>query len=65
MKHYEVYRSANNGTYRLLKRTESTQAVNTSLKQGSTYNYKVRAYNLVDSVKVYTDFSQEISVTIE
>lgn len=65
MKYYEVYRSANNGTYRLLKRTEPTQAVNTSLKQGSTYNYKVRAYNLVDSVKVYTDFSQEISVIIE
>ena len=57
MKYYDVYRATSmNGKYTLLKRTSDTTAQN-SVKVGKTYYYKVRAYNLVDDEKVYTNYS--------
>ena len=64
MKYYEVYRSDASGTYRLLKRTSATSATNT-VKVGKTYTYKVRAYNIVNNVKVYTAFTPEVSYVAE
>ncbi|MDR3645309.1 MAG: fibronectin type III domain-containing protein, partial [Clostridia bacterium] len=55
---YEVYRSTSaSGTYSLIKTTTSTSLVNTGLTKGKTYYYKVRAYRMVGSTKVYGAFS--------
>lgn len=55
---YELYRSTSlTGTYTLLKAQTLLTYTNTALKTGTTYYYKVRAYRLVGTVKVYGDFS--------
>ena len=61
MKYYDVYRATSvNGKYTLLKRTTATTTTNT-VKAGKTYYYKVRAYNVVDGVKVYTNYSEVLT----
>ena len=65
MKYYDVYRATNGGTYRLMKRTASNTVTSTGLKAGKTYSYKVRGCYLVNSEKVYTDFSNEVSYTVQ
>ena len=65
MKYYEVYRAKDGGAYRQVKRTTNTSVTSTSLKAGSTYTYKVRAFNLSNDTKVYTDFSNEVSYTVQ
>ena len=61
MKYYDVYRATSmDGKYTLLKRTAATSLTNT-IKAGKTYYYKVRAYNLVDGVKVYTNYSEVLT----
>ena len=37
----------------------------TKLKAGKTYSYKVRGCYLVNGEKVYTDFSNEVSYTVQ
>ena len=65
MKYYDVYRATSaDGKYTLLKRTSDTSAQNT-VKVGKTYYYKVRAYNLVDNVKVYTNYSDVVAYTAQ
>ena len=64
MPYYEIYRSKDNGTYRMVKKTNTTSMTNSSLKSGSTYSYKIRAYKLVNNEKVYSEFS-EVSITIQ
>ena len=55
---YEVYRSASqNGTYSLLASTTSTGYLNSGLTTGVTYYYKVRAYHMSGSTKVYGEYS--------
>lgn len=61
MKYYDVYRATSvDGKYTLLKRTTATTTTNT-VKAGKTYYYKVRAYNVVDGVKVYTNYSEVLT----
>ena len=54
MTHYCIYRSANGGAYHHLKTTSSNTITNTSVKAGSTYQYKLRAYAIVNGMKVYS-----------
>ncbi len=55
---YELYRATSStGTYALLTTTSYTYYTNTSVNTGAAYYYKVRAYRLVGSTKVYGAFS--------
>jgi uncharacterized repeat protein (TIGR02543 family) len=55
---YEIYRSTSAaGTYTLVTTLTAISYTNTSLVTGTTYYYKVRAYRLVGTTKVYADFS--------
>ncbi len=59
---YELWRStASNGTYSLVKATTSLYYTNTRLATGRYYFYKVRAYRVVGSKKVYSAFSGAVS----
>lgn len=61
---YEVYRATTKtGSYLLLTTTSYTYYANSSLKTGSAYYYKIRAYRLVGSTKVYSPFTAIISAT--
>lgn len=44
-KTYKIYRSANGGSYKLLKTVYSTDYVDLNVKAGTTYRYVVKAYN--------------------
>lgn len=55
---YEIFRSASaSGTFALLAETTALSYVNTGVSIGTTYYYRVRAYRLVGSVKVYGAYS--------
>ena len=59
---YEVYRATSStGSYALLTTTSYLYYTNTSVNTGTTYYYKVRAYRLVGSTKVYGAFSSIVS----
>ncbi|MBL4931964.1 M4 family metallopeptidase [Clostridium paridis] len=59
---YEIYRSSSSvGTYSYLTSTTALSYNNTGLLTNSTYYYKVRAYKLVGTAKVYSDFSTVVS----
>lgn len=61
---YEIYRSIGTSTYYTLLRTQTTLSyVNTGLYTNYRYNYKIRAYKLVGTVKVYGAFSSIVSAT--
>lgn len=64
---YELYRSkSENGTYTKVKTIEQPTTLsytNGGLKTGTKYFYKVRAYKVVDSKKVYGTFSSVASAT--
>ncbi|MGJ7911092.1 fibronectin type III domain-containing protein, partial [Neobacillus sp. LXY-1] len=58
---YEVYRAGlSNGTYSLVKTTTSLSFVNTGLIKGNTYYYKVKAYRLVGTTKIYSNFTNVV-----
>lgn len=60
---YEVYSaSSSSGLYSLIASTTATSYNNTGLTTDNTYYYKVRAYIMVGTTKVYSDFSVVISV---
>lgn len=55
---YEVHRSISSaGTYANIKSTTSISYINTGLITGKYYYYKIRAYRLVGTVRVYSNFS--------
>ncbi|MDS0528039.1 S8 family serine peptidase [Clostridium sp. SHJSY1] len=54
---YEVYRLGSNGTYGYIANTTSTSFTNIGLNSGTAYSYKIRAYRIVGTVKIYSDFS--------
>ena len=55
---YEIYRSTTNtGVYSRIATTSSTSYNNTGLATNASYYYKVRAYRLVGTTKVYGGFS--------
>jgi len=59
---YEVYRgSSSGGLYKLITTTTATKYNNTGLTTNTIYYYKVRAYRMVGSVKVYSYFLAIIS----
>jgi len=55
---YQVYRAAaKNGKYTKIKTTAKTSFVNTKLKTGNKYYYKVRSYAAVSGTNYYSAFS--------
>lgn len=59
---YEIYRATSStGTYTLISTTTAISYNNTGLTTNSTYYYKVRAYRMVGTVKVYSSFSTVVS----
>lgn len=55
---YSVYRAnSNSGTYSFIKNITSTNFNNTGLNGGTTYYYKVKAYQAVSGSKQYGTFS--------
>jgi len=61
---YEVYRSIGTSTtYALVGTVTTTTFNNTLLLTNTKYNYKIRAYRLVGTVKVYGAFSTVVSST--
>ncbi len=59
---YAVYRGASSaGPYTWLKETAAASFTNMGLTTGKTYCYKVRAYRLMGSAKVYGSFSAIVS----
>ena len=60
---YEIYRATSlNGTYSKIITTQSTTYTNTKLTTKRTYYYKIRAYRLVQNVKVYSGYSTVTSI---
>jgi len=59
---YNVYRSASKtGTYSYIKTTTSTGFTDTSCATGTTYYYKVRAYNTVNGENIFSGYSAVVS----
>lgn len=59
---YEVWRSTGTSTYYTLVKTQTTVGfLNTALLTNTKYNYKIRAYRLVGTVKVYGAYSSVVS----
>ena len=59
---YQVYRATSkNGTYKKITETASTSYTNTGLTGGKTYYYKVRAYRLKGSSRIYGPFCAAVS----
>ncbi len=55
---YEIYRATTlSGTYSLIQTTARTYFTNTRLITGKSYCYKVRAYRLVGTRKIYGPFT--------
>ncbi|MHB1484556.1 MAG: S8 family serine peptidase [Saccharofermentanales bacterium] len=55
---YEIYRSAASaGTYSMIRSQATLYYVNTGLKTGVNYFYKLRAYRLIGTTKIYSLFS--------
>lgn len=55
---YEVYRSTSStGTYSYVGSTTSTSYNNSGLTTNTTYYYKIKAYRMVGTTKVYSNFS--------
>ena len=65
MQYYEIYRSKDGGAYRQIKRTTDTTITSSGLKSGSTYQYKIRAFALVNGEKVYAPEVVSEAITIE
>ena len=65
MTNYEIYRSKDGGAYRQIKRTTDTTITSSGLKVGSTYQYQIRAFRLVNGEKVYTSEVETTPITIE
>jgi uncharacterized repeat protein (TIGR02543 family) len=62
---YEVWQSLSlTGTYSLVKTTSYAYFTHTGLTAGKTYYYKIRAYRLVGTLKVYSTFTAVKSVTL-
>ena len=61
---YEVYRKTwSSGTYALIASPVTTNLINSGLSVGKTYYYKVRAYRLVGSTKIFGPESSAVTFT--
>lgn len=64
-KGYEVYRSdSSTGTYSLIGTTAYTSLNNTGLAQNQTYYYKIRAYTILGSTKIFGVYSTVVNAKI-
>ncbi|HEX3076769.1 MAG TPA: GH25 family lysozyme [Lachnospiraceae bacterium] len=62
---YQVYSAdPSNGEYEYVTTVTTNSYSEYELTEGETYSYKVRAYTIVGSSKVYSDYSPEASATI-
>ena len=60
---YEIYRATSkNGKYAKIKTHAKNSFKDTKLKAGKTYYYKVRAYKLVNGMKIYGDYSSVVAM---
>lgn len=65
---YKIYRAAGKGSYKAVKTVKSGKTVkftNKSLKKGTVYKYKVKAYRTVKGKKIYGSYSSAASVKIK
>ena len=60
---YEVYRAENGGAYTLVHTTAFSVFADKDLVTGNDYSYKVRAFRTTGETIVYSDMSEEISVS--
>ncbi|ALC89404.1 hypothetical protein AM500_06105 [Bacillus sp. FJAT-18017] len=61
---YEIHRATSaTGTYTHVRTTENTSAINTQLTTGKPYYFKVRAYKMVGTAKVYGNWTVVKSAT--
>ena len=60
---YQLYYSTDGITFTRLKTTKKKSFIHKSLDPEATYYYKVRAYRLVGSKKVYSEFSDVVIQT--
>lgn len=64
-KGYEVYRATSqNGTYKRFTAGNQTSYVDRKLASGKTYYYKIRAYKLAGSTKLYGSYSKPVKKKI-
>lgn len=58
---YEIYRSVKKSSYgkKPIFTTNKTQYLNTAVKKGTRYYYKVRAYKQIADIKLYSDLSTQ------
>ena len=61
---YQLWRSDNGGSFRWVKNCTTTVVNNYSLKPGTDYQYRVRAYAGEGSGRVYGAWSETVSVQI-
>ena len=64
---FRIYRSTNGKTYKLVKTTkdaETTTYLNTSVKNGQKYFYKVRGLRTIQGKKYYTKWSAAVSTEL-
>ena len=64
---YKIYRKANGGSYKLVKTITSgstTSWKNTSVKKGTNYTYKVKAYYNNGSKNIYSSYSSTAKTKI-
>lgn len=64
---YVISRAQGNGSYKTIKTIKSGKTVsytNTSLKKGSKYSYKIRAYRTVSGKRVYSAYSAVKTVKV-
>jgi Listeria/Bacterioides repeat len=60
---YEVYRATSKtGKYKKMTSTTAKSYTNKSLKKGTTYYYKIRAYKTVKNKKVYSGYTKVVSI---
>lgn len=66
---YQIYRAVSkNGIYSLNKTITNASTLsytNTGLIKGKTYYYKVRAYKLINGIKVFSDYSLVKSIKVK
>ena len=65
LRYYEIYRSKDGGAYRQIKRTTDTTLTSSGLKAGSIYQYKIRAFALLNGEKVYAPEVVTEAIVIE
>jgi hypothetical protein len=59
---YEVARSVDGGEYEILSTTSEFSYIDKSIEIGKSYSYKVRPYIIINGIKSYGNYSDEMSL---